>query len=332
MRLEDCNLDLDLAVSAPLTRTEPEPTWVEARESGALPDSVFELYHLAEYLSFGSAPPFLADDDNILFSYFGIILEGVLDSLAEAQEHQQRFGEAVNQTYDLGKKVRGEPWDPNAPLRARRAFRYLLLSEVAALDAVADLTAILLTGLIPRLRVGRARFSSIEGWLSRPLAPAALILTPQEHFLTELYDRLGPLVHPATGEREWLPLMRLYRNKGAHLGSSVFRQIGLHDNSGRFYTFFPRQWPYIWERHMKPAGQTYRGSTLPELFRQTLIHQDVVSYTAGLSNKVRTVVGAAALVLGSAYKQLGQLSFNQAALAELQDNSEMYAFEQFVGT
>ena len=77
----------------------------------------------------------------------------------EANEHQRLFDDAVSRTYDLGKKVRGEPWDPDAPIRANREFRYFLLTEQAVLDAIADLTATLLTGFIPELRVGRAQFS-----------------------------------------------------------------------------------------------------------------------------------------------------------------------------
>ena len=136
-------------------------------------------------------------------------------------------------------------------------------------------------------------------------------------------------MYPDPPERDWLPLMRLYRNKGAHLGSSIFRKVGLHDDAGRFYIFFPRQWPYLWERHLKPAGQSFKAPGLPELFQETLIHQDATSYVEGLRNKVTAVVDAMAAVLALAYKQLGQLPFNQAALAELEGSSESYVFEHF---
>lgn len=329
MRLEDCNLNVTQAVGAPFTRTSPEPSWVHAHQSGVLPAAAFELYELARYVSFGSAPPFLADVDNVLFSYFGIILESVRDSLVEANEHRVSFEEASSRTYDLGKKVRGEPWDPDAPVRARREFRYFLLSELAALDAVADLTAILLTGAVPNLRVGRAQFSRIDSWLHQAQAAGSAVLSPREHFARELYGTLRPLVHPPDPERDWLSLIRLYRNKGAHLGSSVFRQIGLHDDSAHFYTFLPREWPYIWERHMKPAGQ-HSGPSVADLFRQTLIHQDLITYVRGVQRKVNAVAGASLGQLVLAYRHLQHLPFNQEALAELDASSERYAFDHFL--
>lgn len=328
MRLEDCNLNVNQTVGAPLTRTSPEPSWVNARESGVLPTAAFELYELARYLSFGSAPLFLSDVDNVLFSYFGIVLESVRDSLVEANEHRVSFEEASSLTYDLGKKIRGEPWDRDAPLRARREFRYFLLSELAALDAVADLTAILLTGTVPNLRVGRAQFSRIENWLQQAQAVGPAVLSPREHFARELHGALRTLVQSPEPEREWLPLLRLYRNKGAHLGSSVFRQIGLHDNAATFYTFLPREWPYIWERHMKPAGQ-HTGPSVADLFRQTLIHQDVITYVLGVQRKVNAVSSAALGQLALAYRHLQDLPFNHEALAELDASSERYAFDHF---
>lgn len=333
MRLDNCILNIDAAVTAPIRRTKPEPTWVEARKSGVLPDSVFRLYTQADYLSFGAAPPFLADADNVIFSYFGIVLESLRDSLVEAEEHRQLFVEADSRIYDPGKKVRGEPWDQKAGQCAKREFRYFLVSQQAALDALADLTAILLTGLIQGLQVGRAQFSRIENWLNRPLPVMGLIATPQQYFLKQLYDLLRPLVYPDSPERDWLQLMRLYRNKGAHLGSSVFRQVGLHDDSGKFYHFLPRQWPYIWEKDIKPAGQTPAADpALTEVFRKTLMHQDVISYVGGLRNKVANVIAAGVSVLSSAYRQFRDFPINQAALSELQGSSERYSFEYFADT
>jgi hypothetical protein len=45
-------------------------------------------------------------------------------------------------------------------------FRYAVLSLQSGLDALADLVAMFLPGLIPNLQVGRAQFSRIESWLS----------------------------------------------------------------------------------------------------------------------------------------------------------------------
>jgi hypothetical protein len=322
-------LNIDGAVTAPIRRSKPELTWVEARESKVLPESVFRLYTHADYLSFGAAPPFLADADNVIFSYFGIVLESLRDSLVEAEEHRRLFVEADSRIYDPGKNFRREPWDQNADKRANRKFRFFLVSQQAALDALADLTAIILTGLIHGLQVGRAQFRRIESWLNRPLPVMGLIGTPQQYFLQQLYDLLRPVVYPDPPERDWLQLMRLYRNKGAHLGSSVFRWVGLHDGSGKFYRFLSRQWPYIWEKDIKPAGQTPppNESAQTERFRKDLMHRDVISYVEGLRNKVANVIDAGASVLGSAYRQFKDFPLNKAALSELQGSSEGYTFE-----
>lgn len=333
MRLEDCNLNITVAMTAPLQRTEPEEEWVRARGSGAIPASLYDLYRRGNYLSFGTAPSFLKDDDNILFSYFGLLVRSLMESLVDAEEQLRLFVEAQTLIYDLGKRARGEPWDPAAPTKARRHFRDLLISLQSGLDTLADITVLFLTGLIPGLRLGRAQFSRIEAWLDCPPPPARPVLTPHENSLRQLYDVLRPLVHPGHAERDWLPLMRLLRNKGAHLGHAMYRHIGLHDEAGQFYTFIPRQWPYIWERYMKrhDPSRSKDPDFLPTLFRETLVHQDIITYAHGLRAKVLKVVHAGVSVLVETYEQFKGFSLNQAALVELEGSSERYDFECFLG-
>jgi hypothetical protein len=125
--------------------------------------------------------------------------------------------------------------------------------------------------------------------------------------------------------------MRMLRNKAAHLGDAVFRYMALHDRDGRFYTFIPRQWPFIPEEHMHPAGVA-PGATpepFPELLRRTLMHEDIVSYASGLRRKVMEVVSTVLEILDSAYVHFRDFPLNTAALAELQGSAESYAFEHF---
>lgn len=331
MKLENCELEVDRVVTAPMVRTEPEPEWVAARDAGLLPAAGFALYRRSSFLSFGSAPPFLADEKHLLFSYFAMVLRSVRDALVDADVELRAFSESQARVYDFGKRIRGEEWDPAAPERARRHFRLLLLSLQASLDATADLIALFLTGLIPGLRLGHAQFSRLESWLARPLPPGGLIVTPQRDFLERLYTGLSPLMNPAEPERDWLPLMRMLRNKAAHLGDAVFRYMALHDRDGRFYTFIPRQWPFIPEEHMHPAGVA-PGATpepFPELLRRTLMHEDIVSYASGLRRKVMEVVSTVLEILDSAYVHFRDFPLNTAALAELQGSAESYAFEHF---
>jgi hypothetical protein len=314
-----------------MIRAEPEPDWVAAQDTGVLPAAGFALYSRSSFLSFGSAPAFLADDRHLLFSYFAMVLRSLRDSLVDADGELRAFSENQARVYDPGKRMRGEEWDPAAPERARRHFRLLLLSLQAGLDATADLIALFLPGLIPGLRLGRAQFSRIENWLERPLPPGGLIVTPQRDYLERLYTDLSPLMNAAAPERDWLPLMRMLRNKAAHLGDAVFRYIALHDRDGRFYTFLPRQWPFIPEEHMHAADAAPAAAPepFPELLRRTLMHEDIVSYASGLRRKATEVISAVLEVLDSAYLQFRGFPLNTAALAELQGSAESYAFEHF---
>ena len=259
-----------------------------------------------------------------------MVLTSLRDALVDADDELRAFQESQAQVYDLGKRVRGENWDPDAPARAKKHFRLLLLSLQAGLDATADLAALFLTGLIPGLRVGRAQFSRIETWLGRALPPAGLIITPQRHFLEQLYAALSPLVNATRPEQEWLPLMRMFRNKAVHLGGAVFRHIALHDADGRFHTFVPRQWPFIPEEYMHFAGAPAPApEPFPDLLRRTLVHEDILSYASGLRSKVTGVISATLQVLDSAYQRVGDFPVDAAALAELEGSAEAYAFEHF---
>src|SRR5882762_9340680 len=106
MKLENCVLNVDLTTMAPLTRSEPEEVWSKAHETGAIPEALFRLYCKADFLSFGAGPSFLRDGENILFSYFTMILRSLLEALVEADEQIPMFVQAQALTYDLGKKAR----------------------------------------------------------------------------------------------------------------------------------------------------------------------------------------------------------------------------------
>jgi hypothetical protein len=149
MRLQKCVLTADVFITAPLVRNEPEEDWLQARASGSISESVFDLYCRAEFLSFGSAPSFLRDPDNVLFGYFGMLLRGLMESFTDADVQLRRFLDAQNLVRDHGKIARGEPWEKDAAFRARRHFRDMLISLQAGLDNFADLVALFLTGLIP---------------------------------------------------------------------------------------------------------------------------------------------------------------------------------------
>jgi hypothetical protein len=332
MRLDECDLDgIDLVSMAPFQRNTPEEEWVSAAKDERIPSGLFDLYRRANFLSFGKAPLFLSDGENLLFSYFALTMRSVQESLVDAHEQAEQFAAAHKLVYDPMKKLRGEPWEKDAANREKRHFRDLLIALQTTFDATADLIAIFFPGCIKGLEVGRAQFSRIEQWLAKPLPPTGLILTPCEFHLKRLYDAIEPLVRAPHPETDWLPLMRLLRNKAAHLGTPLFRQVGLpRKGDGRLFAFIPREWPYLWERLIIPKGQQ-PATPFPELARASLVHQDIVTYSRGLLVKVQSVIAAAMVVLNEVYEQFKNLPENQSALMQLRDNFEKYDFENFVG-
>jgi hypothetical protein len=329
MLMKDCVTDISHVSMHPFERIGPEEEWVAARQSGSLPASAFELYRLNGFLSFGSAPRFLKDDDNILFSYFGLVLRSLMEACQDAGEQRKAFTESHKQAYDIGKKLKGETWDTTADARSRREFRDLLIALQTSLDSFADLLAIFWPGAIKNLFVGRAQFSAIEEWLLQPWpAPTGVLVSPSDYYLYKMHEALMPIVNAGPPETDWLPLMRLLRNKAAHLGQPQFRYMGLHDTALRFYTFIPREWPYIWEKHIKPAG-TPVGKPVPELIEEGFIHQDIISFAEGLTAKVSKLIDAGVSVLNEALEQFKDFPFNQVALSQLERNSKKYAFEYF---
>src|ERR1700680_4455489 len=152
MRLDDCDLDgIDFVSAAPLTRNTPESEWVSAAHDGAIPSGLFDLYQRANFLSFGTAPRFLSDGENLLFSYFGLVLRSIQESLVDAHEQADLFAAAEELVYDPMKKLRGERWEKDAGKRSRRHFRDLLIALQTTLDALADVIAIFFPGCIARL-------------------------------------------------------------------------------------------------------------------------------------------------------------------------------------
>jgi hypothetical protein len=169
---------------APVKITAPESVWLQARDSGLIPESLFSVYETARYLSFGAAPKFFADPDNVLFSYFAMLVRGLKREMAEGAEVLGELKQAHSLLYDPVKKAKGLSWDPAADRRSKRAFREVIVAAYDSLDIVADLVALMFTGHIPGLRVGRAQFGLIEDWLRKPATTVGVVLSPQEDCLT----------------------------------------------------------------------------------------------------------------------------------------------------
>ncbi len=333
MHINDCEIDgIDAVSSAPLVHCVPEPEWEEATTKGEIPQSLFDLYRRSSFMSFGAAPPYLSDPENALFGYFGILMRGIKQNLVEAAEHSEAFSREHLLTYDPIKAFRGEMWEKEASDRANRHFRDLLGCLSASLDVMADLVALFLTGSVSRLRVGHSQFSELEHWAKKPPPAPGVLMTPRQYYAHQLHEKLSAIIVLGPPETDWLPMMRLLRNKVLHFGKDALRQIGLHRKSdGVMFSFLSREWPHMWERLIKPAG----ASKVPMVSMRPIIvrsfmFQDVDSYQKDLLRKVKSLIGDVLSVLNDAYEQLRNMPLNTDALDELNHSFERFDFESFV--
>jgi hypothetical protein len=257
-----------------------------------------------------------------------------MEALCDADDQLFQFTKAQNLVYDFGKLTRGEPWDPEADTQAKRHFRDMLIALHSALDMLAELIALFFTGAIPRLHVGRAAFQSVEGWVKGPLPEEGLIVTPYTMHLRKLHQNLQSDVNSGPPEQDWLSFMRMLRNKAAHLGHPMFRQVALHDRNLQFYVFLPRQWPFFWEKHIRfhQPGTQVEKLDIEKHFGETLIHQDIYSFTKGARRKVSSIVGCGVSSIVAVYKDFSSFQPNTDAINELQKSSLEFKFESFVST
>jgi hypothetical protein len=325
MRIADCNLDIKVIMLHPPVVTRPAEEWSRAYEEHAIPESLYRLYRVANFLSFGTAPGFLADDRNILFGYFGTLMRGLRELCIEAKDELSYLD---NEAKEFFNPQKGKPLNKKADREARRHLKHFLIAISAILDTCAELVALFFPGEIRGLSVGRADFESIEKWLGTTAdRPTEAVLSPKQHFLAELQHRLSSLVRPEGPDREWLCLVRLLRNKLAHTGHPIFF-AGLHDHAGEFFTFLPRRWPYIKEEFLA-AGPTDDVPTLGEYYKQSLMQEDFLSFGRGLYSRTRQVLDQTTDVLSDAFEQLKTLPVNEAAIRDLQRNTKQCEFEYF---
>jgi hypothetical protein len=334
MRIEEFDFDhFGGMVVQPPTRGEPAADWVEGRDAGILPSALFSLYNRSTYLSYGADPPFLADREHILFSYFGLVMQAIKDSLLEANTDLTTFQSKQDKGYDVEKRVNNEPWDPEADAVARRSFQLLLTSLLASLDSTAELVALFLPNQIKNLSVGRAQFSNIETWLEGPPPVMSLVCTPQQKKLEELYNKIKPSVCTSGEETEWLRFARNLRNKSTHIPSSVRQFVFKHSNGER-YTFLPREWPLIWEKHFHVTGSEPPAGfiPMPELLYRILLHEDKVSYANELRARITSLVEAVLSVVDQMYRDFSRFPLNESALEQLLKNSQLANFQAFTPT
>lgn len=332
MRLQDCVLEVDQMMTGPMKRTEPDQYWLAAHDNGVIPEGVFKLYCSANYLSYGSAPPFFSDSRNAVFGYFRMLMGGVLEFFDDVEELHSEFKRQSDLLYDPAKKIRGIPFSVDASKHESRAFRRLTMSLAGSLDVFADVVALFFTGQINGLSVGKSDFSKIVSWVESALPPLGSIVTPPEHFRRHLHKVMQGFLICAGPDQEWIDMLNLFRNKSAHLGNQMFPLSAFHDRTVTFYHFLPREWPEILEAQIEPGdgGVTAEiQKRLREHFEKTLMHEDIVSFTDGLRKRVFNLLDAGFEVLNDAYGQLKSSPLNPQVLDDLQRNHRSYKFQHF---
>lgn len=333
MKLDDCHTQVRTVITAPPENSEPGKDWLEAKAAGHIPAQLWDLYQSTRYLSASALAGFNTPEARIVTVYFSRLIRSSKECLLDAAELRAQMRELSPRQYDPRKPYPHE-FDRDAARRHRSAFRSLLVNLVGALDVFADAVAVVLPRQIPKLRAGGAAFSEIEKWLGRPFILPAGLISPSLHFTAELHDRLAPeIVVPNGPERDWLPLMRMYRNKAAHLGHESYGQFGLEHKVGDELSFFiPRSWPFVVEQYATTGPATVSPNEpveFSDVLSEWLMHQDLEEYSEGAVRKIRHVLGLGFGVLHNLYLQLKSIPAAKETLQDLEQNKQSYKFEHF---
>jgi hypothetical protein len=326
-------MQLRTVMSAPLEHDQPNDEWTAAKTAGYIPDALWDLYRSTGYLSASGLAGVQTAEARIVTVYFSRLIRSVKECLLDAVELRAQMRELSPRQYDPRKPYPHE-FDREAARRHRSAFRSLLVNLVGALDVFADTVAVMLPHEIPRLKAGGAAFSEIEKWLAKPHQALSGVVTPREHYAAELHERLAPEVVVTIGpERDWLPLMRMYRNKAAHLGHESYVQFGLEAKVGDSLAFFiPRSWPFVAEQYattLPPTSPSNQLADFSDVLTEWLMHQDIEEYSEGALRKIHHVLGLGFGVLHRLYIQLKSVPATTAILEDLEKSRQAYKFEYF---
>lgn len=333
MKLDDCYLQVRSVISAPFEHDEPSQDWREAKVAGQIPGGLWDLYRSTRYLSASALGGFETAEERIITVYFSRLIRSAKACLTDAADLRDQMREWLPRQYDP-RKSGPNRFDRRASRRYRSAFRSLLVNLIGALDVLADSIAILLPRQIPKLVAGSASFNTLEKWLrSEQVLPLGLI-TPAQHYSTELHESLASEVIVRSGpERDWLPLMRMYRNKVAHLGHDSYVQFGFEPRVGNQLAFFiPRSWPFVAEQYAT-LDSSITTSEVPvdwsAVVKNWLMHQDLEDYSEGALKKIHRVLGIGFGVLNRAYMQQRGIPVSNETLADLESSRQRYDFEYF---
>ncbi len=333
MKLTNCILNIDMVAMLPPVRTSPRPDWQLAHDNKVIPENVYRFYCCCDYFSLDKTPKFFDDKDRFLFSFLHNTLEGIRLAFTEANDLIKVIKDAQGKGYSPFKGVKNETWDPNADERQSRSVRYLIVLMSGVLDQLAEVVSMFFHGDIPKLTVGRASFTVLREFARHPFSPKTKIVTPKEYRFGELHAVLVEVVETSGSDKQWFELLKLYRNKLAHLGTSMFPIARFHDDKGEFYSFLPNQFPIFHESVIsfsnEAKNEPMEVQDNAEYAKENYIHQDVVEYSEKLLEKVYIVIDRCFKVLCSTYIDFKSFDLNESALKSLKDKKSKYNFRYF---
>lgn len=326
-------MQLRTVVTPPFEHADPSDDWRVAKADEHIPNQLWDFYRATRYLSASALAGFETRDARIVTVYFARLIRSAKECLLDSAELRAEMRDLYRRQYDPRKAYPHE-FDRDAARRHRSAFRSLLVNLVGALDVFADVVAVMLPREIPRLRAGGAAFTDIEKWLAKPHQLPPGLISPAQHFVAELHQELAPIVVVSSGpERDWLPLMRMYRNKAAHLGHESYTQFGLESKTSDTLSFFiPRSWPFVAEQHTTTGSPSRPANELVDFsdaLTEWLMHQDLEEYSEGAIRKIKSVLGVGFGVLHRLYVQVNAVPVSAATLEDLDRSKQSYGFEYF---
>lgn len=331
MKMEDCVLTAHRIGMRPIIRHEPEKDWLEAFNNKLIPDQMYRYYCIASFFSINKAPKFLDDPDRILFSYLSALIRGLKERFIESSDLIEKIKVDDTRIYSPTKKVKGEDWDPDASIRIRRNFRYLIMNISSILDQFSEVIAVFFHGEIPEITVGRSSFKILLEFVKTPYKQKGTIISPQEVKLLSIQSILFDELRIDGRNSDWIKLFYLYRNKLDHLGSQMFPVFRLHDIKGNYFTFLPKRWPLFHQTDIKLNQniQDQEQETLEPYLKENYMQQDIISYSADLLKNINSLINKSFEVLCDTYLEFQNFELNRSALKSLRKKEEKYKFAHF---
>jgi len=332
MKLQDCDFNVNVVMGGRFIHDRPESGWLEDHENGAIPSGLFCFYHAADYFSFDKTPRFLADDENLLYSYLGNLVLASRGSLKAGSRLRDEIADLNAKMYTPYKNLAGQEFERDAGSRQMSSYKHFVIEVSCLLDILAEVSALMFPGEIPDLTVGRASFPVLRAWLEdAPYSAEGELVSPRSHELESFHRALRPLIKCEGTEQGWSQLLQMHRNKLAHLGGATFPAFLLADKDKEFHVFLPRRWPFIPQKFMKleeHGPQADLGST-KRLLEEHMIHADIIELSVRMLERVWAVVDAGFDSLADAYKRFKGFEYDPGLLRRLLRQEEHCSFTCF---